>query len=298
MGIEYAYSLELKRDISALEANQYCRQGRLKDKRAFKCIGSEDCQINLTCANFSALPSQWGVAPYYKPSKEGEEHSSNCPYNKHHKANSKNRLVSNKSSFKKTGHFNLILDNGGFTKSSSSSQSNAGRSSSSIKHLYTTNVDPTQKNVKKRNADIGSLKKLVDVFESDDYDNSATTVKINSTPISLEKLFHSLDDHSELFKEIRVYFGEAKIYERNSEDNFYIIEYTMESFHRINKKMITRKPSILIYKNQIQKHRHLRGLQKYVNTNSTFNCYFFGIPTLHDYINFELKNNFYNILFR
>jgi len=295
MSIETAYSLELKDVISALEANQYYRQGKLHDPRSFSCVGSDDCNAQLTCANFSKLPNEWIVPPYFKQSTDSSPHSSNCNYVKH-KATAKNQKSPNGSSLKNTGNFNLILDPNGFSKPKADNPSIKGKASNATITSYTRKSSLSKTKVQQKNSDIKSLRKLVDVYRSEDYDKSTTKININSSSITLERLFFNLDITNEIKHQQQVYFGKATIYERKEGDKFYIIKFSTKHLHVSNNETITDKPSILVFKDQIQKHKHLRRFRKYVGTSSTFTCYFFGYPELHKYINFSVHNNYHNLL--
>lgn len=296
MSIETAYSLELKDVVSALEANQYYRQGKLSDPRAFSCVGSDDCNAQLTCANFTKLPNEWIVPPYFKQSTDLSPHSSNCDYVKN-KATAKNQKNSIGSYLKKTGNFNLILDPNGFSKPKADNPSIKGSTSNSTITGYTKPYSTINKS-QQRSSDIKSLRKLVDVYRSEDYDNSTTKININSSSLTLEKLFFNLDIKNEIKHQQHIYFGKATIYERREEDKFYIIKFLTEHFHISNNENITDKPSIMVFKDQIQKHKNLKRFNKYVGTSNTFTCYFFGYPELNKYINFKLHNNYHNLLLR
>src|SRR5699024_12451097 len=111
----------------------------------------------------------------------------------------------------------------------------------------------------------------------EDYDNSTTKININSSSFTLEKIFFNLDSTNEIKHRQHIYFGKATIYERKKYDKLYIIEFSTEQFHVLKNKTITDKPSILVFKDQIQKHKHLRKFEKYISTGSTFTCYFLAI---------------------
>ena len=297
MSIEAAYSLELKQVISALEANQYRRQGKLHDRKAFLCVGSGDCKAQLTCTNFSKLPNEWGVPPYFKKPPELNPHSSNCDYVQD-KATAKKRKKFNGSSFKKTGNFNLLLDTNGFNKPKSDNPSITGKSNSTTITRYTSKSVSIKRNTQQKNSKIKSLRKLVDVYQSEDYDNSTTQVNMDASSVTLKELFYNLDTASEIQNQQHVYFGKAIIYEIKAEDKFYIIKFLTKHSHKSNNQSVTVEPSILVFKDQIQKHKHLKKFVKYVNTKDTFTCYFFGSPKLQKFINFELQNNYHNLFLR
>lgn len=75
--IEIAYNLEIHRVIDAMEANKLWLDGKLKDKRAFKCI-DENCDAGITCKNMDTYADNRKQNPYFIMSKRENIHSSNC----------------------------------------------------------------------------------------------------------------------------------------------------------------------------------------------------------------------------
>src|SRR5690625_779812 len=197
MSIETAYSLELKDVISALEANKYYRRGKLHDPRAFSCIGSDDCNVQLTCANFSKLPNEWIVPPYFKQSSDLSPHSSNCDYVKH-KITAKSQKGNISNSLIKTGNFNLVLDLDGFSKPKADNPTITGKTNSGALTSYTKKSVSNKNKFQQKNSDVKSLRKLVDIYQSEDYDNSTTKININSSSFTLEKIFFNLDSTNEI----------------------------------------------------------------------------------------------------
>ena len=296
MSIENAYSIELGKIISAIKANQLCREGKLNDKRAFLCAGSDDCKVQLTCVNFPKIPSEWGQTPHFKLSTEQSSHSLNCEYTKQ-KVTIKKQSGSNGSSVKKSGDFNLILGSNGFNKPKSDNPSITGKDNNTNLTNYTKNSSSTGKKQQKNN-NTKSFRKLIDIYQSEEYDNSTTTININSSSRTLESLFFNLDVTSEINYELHVYFGKAIIFERKPEDKYYIIKYLTKHFHISENQKIKDEPSILVFKDQIQNHKHLKRFNKYIDTNHIFTCYYFGYPKLNKFINFDLGKNYYNLFLR
>lgn len=72
--VERAYSLEVKKTISAFEAQKYSLEGRLNSEKNFRCI-DQDCQIPLTCTNWKKKD---GKRFYFKPSHNDELHVEGC----------------------------------------------------------------------------------------------------------------------------------------------------------------------------------------------------------------------------
>ncbi|MEJ8766937.1 hypothetical protein WKU33_13925 [Oceanobacillus sp. HCA-5259] len=296
MSIENAYSTELGKIISAIKANHLSREGKLNDNRAFLCTGSDDCKVQLTCVNFSKPPSEWGQTPHFKLSSEQSSHSLNCEYTKQ-KVTTKKQSRSNSSSVKKSGNFNLILGSNGFNRPKSDNPSVTGEDNNTNLTSYTKSSSSTRKTHQK-NSNTKSFRKLIDIYQSLEYDNSTTTININSSSRTLENLFFNLDVTSEINYELHVYFGKAIIFERKPEDKYYIIKFITKHFYISENQRVTNEPSILVFKDQIENHKHLKRFKKYVDTNHIFTCYYFGYPKLHRFINFDLGKNYYNLFLK
>ncbi|QIK70707.1 hypothetical protein G7062_10505 [Erysipelothrix sp. HDW6C] len=71
-----AFSIQLNRTITAIEANTLALNGTLKSANDFKC--SEKCDVPLVCANFSKTERQRIKEPHFRVSKLGSLHSSDC----------------------------------------------------------------------------------------------------------------------------------------------------------------------------------------------------------------------------
>ena len=75
--IETAYSLELKRIMDPMEANEFWMDGLLKDKKAFKCI-DENCSAGITCKNMDTFAENRKVNPHFIMSSIENMHSPHC----------------------------------------------------------------------------------------------------------------------------------------------------------------------------------------------------------------------------
>lgn len=296
MTIENAYSKELRKIISAIKANQFCRDGKLNDNRAFMCIGSNDCKVQLTCVNFSKTPNEWGQTPHFKLSNKQSYHSPNCKYAQE-KIVTRKQSSANLKSIKKSGNFTLILGTNGFNKPKNDNPIISGKSNNANIASYNKSSSST-KRTQQKNSNTKSFRTLIDIYQSEEYDNSTTTIKINSSSRTLENLFFNLDVTREINYKLHVYYGKAIIFERNPKDNYYIIKFITKQFYTSKNKTITDKPSILVFKDQITNHKHLKLIKKYVNTNHIFTCYYFGYPKLHNFINFDIGKNYYNLFLK
>ncbi|WP_413522453.1 hypothetical protein [Photobacterium phosphoreum] len=74
MKLEKAYSLELKQQISPVDADQKYREEKITSKFNFECP-DDNCHAAVTCANLDKPKAKRKVEPYYKVV---EEHSEQC----------------------------------------------------------------------------------------------------------------------------------------------------------------------------------------------------------------------------
>lgn len=63
--IEKAYSIELGRNIDAVEAHELWTEGVLKDKKAFRCR-DVNCSAQITCANMDKKKPEMKRTPYFQ----------------------------------------------------------------------------------------------------------------------------------------------------------------------------------------------------------------------------------------
>lgn len=301
MSIEEAFSLEKEEPLTALKANSLRRQNLLRKANSFVCVGSHDCNAKLTCINFSKSPGDWVMAPHFRllPG-QSNNHSINCKYFKREVKGKKNKQPQNASLHNK-GEFNLKLNSTGFKKPQPSKpivKNNA--SNAAAVTTYVSRSNPNNKKTKSVNSEISSLRKLIEVYNSDDYDNSQTMITVGSKTLCLNELFINFDSSKEITMNLCsfVYFGKAIIFERKIADPYYIIRFDTENHFVSSSETIKAQASFLVFKNQIEKHRHLRVFKKHVN-NKPILCYIYGNPEIskHKYINFKLEN-YYNILFK
>lgn len=300
MSIEKAFSLEIQKQLTALKANSLRRQNILHDPKAFICAGSPDCKVELTCVNFSKKPSEWVQAPHFRLSNQLSNHSNNCSFFKK-ETKGKNCTQPRKTTLNNKGNFNLILNSTGFNKPQPSNpviRNNANNTTTVTTYVSTSSTN--LKNINSINSEISSLRKLIDVYNSDDYDNSKTKVTVGSKTLCLDELFINFDSSKEIKLDSYsyVYYGKAIIIERNNTNPFYIVRFTKENQFVSDSDTIKAQASFLVFKNQIQKHRHLKSFEKHVNSKPIL-CYIYGRPEVRTekYINFKLEN-YHNILLK
>lgn len=76
MSLIKAYSLDLKVEINAKEADIAYQKGKIASQRNFRCP-HETCNIAVTCANLERPKHKRKVDPYFK---SVEYHNDDCPY--------------------------------------------------------------------------------------------------------------------------------------------------------------------------------------------------------------------------
>lgn len=76
MSLVQAYSLDLKREINAKEADIAYQKGMIASQRNFRCP-HKSCNIAVTCANLERPKHKRKVDPYFK---SVEYHNVDCPY--------------------------------------------------------------------------------------------------------------------------------------------------------------------------------------------------------------------------
>ncbi|MGY5651713.1 hypothetical protein [Vibrio cincinnatiensis] len=74
MKLEKAYSLELKQEVSPVDADRKYREGKITSKFKFECP-DDNCNAAVTCANLDRPKAKRKVEPYYKVV---EDHSEQC----------------------------------------------------------------------------------------------------------------------------------------------------------------------------------------------------------------------------
>ncbi len=74
MKLEKAYSVDLKINMTASEADIHHNEGKISSKFAFTCP-DDNCEAQVTCANLDRPKAKRKVEPYYKVI---EEHSEQC----------------------------------------------------------------------------------------------------------------------------------------------------------------------------------------------------------------------------
>ncbi|MBN3860080.1 hypothetical protein GKC56_06140 [Neisseriaceae bacterium PsAf] len=204
---ERAYSLELKKDISAKEASKLSSTGELKNQRAFQCCDT-DCQISMTCTNWKKKD---GKRYFFRPSSQGALHVIGCDELSKDQTKKQDKLESSraKRSIQNNGSIRIVKSVG---KAKSNDKSNLITKKSSNKQNNTNNrlnpnLNNNNNNTKNETSNICSIASLVELF----LNCEVPTVIIENETIKLNELF--LKSKSNEFPNdcIRIFYGEAKL---------------------------------------------------------------------------------------
>lgn len=285
MSIETAFSLELNKDISAIQANQLALKGLLSNPHAFRCNGSNDCKASLQCVNFNKTFKERVIEPYFKVPKttEATTHSKDCKYKKiDSSSNVTIKSESQKNKLSNSEDIFLVLSSVGFTES----VENYSTNQNSIKSNPTTKQSSSFKASDSRNinSNVKGLKKIIDLYLNEN--NRDRNVHLYKESVKLKDLFINLQKYPiiDLNLNKRIYFGKAKILEKKPSDPYLIIEFIINKGNKHNNRNYI-KASMLVYKNRLQEHKHLKKFLLSVNTDKYVNVYFFGVPHFNEKFN-------------
>ncbi|WP_419744102.1 hypothetical protein ACN5ZK_12830 (plasmid) [Macrococcoides bohemicum] len=281
---ETAFSLQLGRPITALEANDLALKGILKDRHAFQC--SDQCKVLYTCANFKTIANERKKAPYFVCGNQDAVHDESCLVGMEISKNNQSKL--NKSELKNSGDFRLNLSVNGFNPITNN---HVKTSSKAISNSYDENFNEDIKNnqnTKVIHSNINSLRKLVSLYNSDEYNNKVTLLRIGSTSLKLADLFFNFNETTILTKDLYIYHGHVWI-------NEYEEYYQIRSKSNCTLNGITDKVSFLIYKDNMESYPHLEIVTKHKQLKLYILA---NVKTYQNkYLNFKFKNNMHNLHF-
>lgn len=289
---ETAFSLQLGRPITALEANDLALKGILKDRHAFQC--SEQCKVPYTCANFKTIANERKKAPYFVCGNQDAVHDENCSVGIEISKNNQSKL--NKTELKNSGNFRLNLSDNGFNPIANNY---IKTSSKAISNSYYDNVNEDIKNNKSTkviHSNINSLRKLVSLYYSDEYNNKSTVLSIDNTSTVLDDLFVNMSETSILPGDTKVFHGKFWV-----NDNIHSFKFTSESkYTYINNQ---NRISFFLNKEYLEQ-KILDKLIQSINKIVYVYCYAKIVEkeyTTEDkkiiYLNFYFRNNINNLLF-
>ena len=253
---ERAFSLEMNRNISAIQASNHSIKGELHDRRAFRC-SDPNCQINMTCTNWNKK----GVRYYFTPSSQDELHVIGCSELSEVEMKEQEKLESDlaKESIRKNGMIKM-------TKS-------VGKAKSHDKTTVETEFSgerteqPANLNTKKKSEarHVYPMASFINLFEDPALDNDSQIVAIEKEKISLNELFLKSTSHFIPYNRTRIIYGEAVIRTANFGKDMLEIEF-------LNCKL----PKIYSNIKSISKNKSVSDLTKYLDTNKKVTVYYRG----------------------
>lgn len=256
---ERAYSTELKRIISANEAVRLSKEGKLKDRRAFKCCDIK-CRIDLTCSNWMNVE---GKRKYYLPSRKDELHALGCDeVNKKEERKQVDGGVKRiEDEAEKNGIVIMLTSPDRNTKEKTPNGDVDKLPARTGGNTYKRNGEYRGKKYEGQRA--SRLETFVELYKREDIDHAKKMVSINGKMYSLNELFISSDTTLE-DGTFGIFFGKAII---NTSFKSDVVEITFcgSSF-----------PKIYTNINSLKRIRNGLRIKELIDTNETFEVYFRG----------------------
>lgn len=255
---ERAYSEELKREISALEAHKKSLTNELKSAKAFRCQDPA-CKIGLTCSN-------WNVADakriFFTPSSRNNLHSIIC---------------STISIEEEKKQIEIETDEGKKTicKSGIISMKKTKERAKSIDMLKGDKEDFDVENRRARNnvridktgvenRNISSIKTYVNFYYDEEVNNNAPIFEVDGEIINLNTLF--VDAKNEVKEGItRIFYGKAILSTPDFNSDLISIEF-----------VDSEKPCIYTNKKQLFTRISSRIVNRYLDTGIEADLFFRG----------------------
>lgn len=271
---ESAYSEELNREISAIEAQKKSVDGILKNEKAFHCA-DPSCGIRLTCSNWTVENAK---RIFFTPSNRNELHSTACSTVTHDQEIHRIEIET------KQGKRTIVSKNGiiDMKKSVATAISNPSgqNNNTNINAKLTTKrntVTTDKKDTETRN--ISSIKTYINFYYDDEIDNDVCNIKVDGNLISLNTLF--VDATQEIQNGVnRIFMGRALVKTPKFNDK-------LVSFEFVN----TDKPIVYANKGMLLTRINSELLNKYLDTEKE--CQFFFRGSISDngsFTSFNGKN--------
>lgn len=255
---ERAYSFELKRNISAIEAQKMSITGELHNSKAFRC-NDEACKIDLTCSN-------WGVKGakriYYTPSCRNNLHSIACMTLSidDEKRQIEVETEDGKKTIRKSGIISMQKATEKVRKAGNADNKEDARSGEVVRARNSVRTD--KEGIENRN--ISSIKTYVNFFYDESIDNEARIFKVNREMLNLNTLFVDVKDEVEE-KKVRIFYGKATLSIPGFNTDMILIQFAD-----------CNKPSIYTNKSQLLKRISSSVINKYLDKGTEAELFFRG----------------------
>lgn len=273
---EYAYSLEVNREMTASEAHELYILGIISDKKNFQCC-DRNCRARITCSNMDKPQWEMKVREHFKVI---DDHSNNC--SEKMKVNSVNTSdtmgkVKAAATIGEEINFHLNRPNQQEVAIDKIAKQTTSVDKEKKRKMGGEVGDTNRKAHRKTNAWL--LSSIVNKFLSISDKSIIDKIKINfsfgnkSYNYSMSKLFSEIPkyklDEEENWK-IKVYWGKATIKKRKA--GGYIIDFS-DSFHESGKKVVCLIDNNIV-KKAYNKNRQVNYIERFVNKE--IKCYILG----------------------
>ena len=242
MRLEKAYSLDLRKNITAEEADSSFSRGAINSKFSFECP-DEQCNAQVTCANLDRLKDDRKRDPYFKV--VGEHHS-DCSILKDIKLKSKKKNsvddIYAESDCYVDGAFRLNLQPESTKRSVTEKADDDSVDDDSLCHLVSESEENGGRSIQ-RSKKLSSMVASFLAGQKNQYDVPPKEL-IPHTDLFIKKKRQKINELADGF---RVYHGKAWINKRN-DDGYYLVRFA-EHF-KYNEQKI--RPSFFIPKKMIE----------------------------------------------
>ncbi|MBM7635726.1 hypothetical protein [Streptococcus saliviloxodontae] len=197
---ERAYSYELSRELSAVEAHHFSMTGKLQKKDAFEC---NDCRIPLSCTKWG----EDGQRYYFYPSTKVEHHMEGCTY-------ASDRDITDKIKKEIEEAITIITQTGIIVvakskKYAKTNKENSEESESKEKRTYQTSNSGFKNQA--QNKKLTALATFVELYNNQEINNEKKNIKVEGETISLDDYFVDVTDGHLIENQNRIFFGEAEL---------------------------------------------------------------------------------------
>lgn len=287
MKLEKAYSLDINKIMTAVDADYHYQRGNIRSKFSFRCP-DPNCDAQVTCANLNKPKDERILDPYYKVVSE---HSSRCNIAKDTQVKKGTKTVYDDGYSEADEYventFRLNLRSLNNTQPESDKTDDDDKPIDSVRGARQT-TDTSAKRKQQRRRTVSSL--VASFLNDDDFEVQLP----GSGVFSLRDLFIEIDGQqiSEFEDDMRIYYGKARI-NKSPNSNGFSVRFT----NVLQYGELSIRPSFFISNSLIEQCGYKKFQQAALEALATRNpidIYLLSAvgPYLHksgEYINFRLE---------
>lgn len=209
--VQEAFSIELKRVITAEKARSMAIRRELKDKREFICA-DEKCQVKLTGTNWENTNPR---KTHFRLSNHSNPHIAGCKrsgeFEEKQRSKFENRLA--KETVEKNGIIILKKISDQKKTSQNFDQQNIGMVGLGKTQSISINLSTSTKK-SNEGSYLTSIIGAVDLYRDDEFDNDKKVLKLSSTEtLSLNQFFVNVGNNKNIipYNQLRIYYGKVKL---------------------------------------------------------------------------------------